>query len=641
MIHPDTVELIIDKARVEEVISDFISLKKSGSNYKGCCPFHDEKTPSFMVSPAKGIYKCFGCGKGGNAVNFIMDHERLSYVDSLKYLAKKYHIEVVETKVSEEDIQKKDVRESLQVINTYATDYFIKKLHESNEGKAIGLSYFKERGFTDETIKKFQLGYSPDQKDAFTQEALKQGYKLEFLEKTGLTVTGENNNGDAYQVDRFRGRVMFPVQNLSGNVIGFGGRIVGNDPEKKLAKYLNSPESEIYNKSKTLYGIYFARTVIAKKDECILVEGYTDVMSMHQSGIENVVASSGTSLTVEQIQLIKRFTNNILVIYDGDSAGIKASFRGINMILEHGLNVKVLLLPDGDDPDSFAKKHSSQELLGYINQNKSDFIAFKTKLFADESKNDPIERAKLINDIVHSIAIIPDKITQTVYVAECSKILKISESILLEQIQKLTLVKNAKETGRPIPQEIKKVTNQVTETELHQNPLYHNERDILRLLIDYGNEIVDVPLQSISVKDYINKEIVEDELTFNDDLLRLIFDEYYIIAQDNLDAKKILLNHQNRNITDVIVSLMMNEYEVLSKIWSKNENVIPTELDKLPILLVETIGEYKKRRLDIDLKAWNERLKTSSPEEQMAILETTRKLKKAISNLAKELKHVS
>lgn len=641
MIHPDTVELIIDKARVEEVISDFISLKKSGSNYKGCCPFHDEKTPSFMVSPAKGIYKCFGCGKGGNAVNFIMDHERLSYVDSLKYLAKKYHIEVVETKVSEEDIQKKDVRESLQVINTYATDYFTKKLHESNEGKAIGLSYFKERGFTDETIKKFQLGYSPDQKDAFTQEALKQGYKLEFLEKTGLTVTGENNNGDAYQVDRFRGRVMFPVQNLSGNVIGFGGRIVGNDPEKKLAKYLNSPESEIYNKSKTLYGIYFARTVIAKKDECILVEGYTDVMSMHQSGIENVVASSGTSLTVEQIQLIKRFTNNILVIYDGDSAGIKASFRGINMILEHGLNVKVMLLPDGDDPDSFAKKHSSQELLEYINQNKSDFIAFKTKLFADESKNDPIERAKLINDIVHSIAIIPDKITQTVYVAECSKILKISESILLEQIQKLTLVKNAKETGRPIPQEIKKVTNQVSESELHQNPLYHNERDILRLLLDYGNEIVDVPQQSVSVKDYIYKEIIEDELTFNDDILRLIFDEYYIIVQENSDPKKILLNHQNRNITNIIVDLMLKENQVLSKIWSKNENVVPTELDKLPYLLVETIGEYKKRRLDIDLKAWNERLKTATPEEQIAIIETTRKLTKAINNIAKELKHVS
>lgn len=644
MIHPDTVEQILDKARIEEVISDFISLKKSGSNYKGCCPFHNEKTPSFMVSPAKGIFKCFGCAKGGNAVSFVMDHERLTYVDALKYLAKKYHIEVVETQVSEEDKQKKDIRESLQVVNNFANTYFKQKLLDSKEGRAIGLSYFKERGFTDETIAKFELGYSPDGRDMFTQEALKQGYKQEFLERTGLTVSGETNSGQTYVADRFRGRVMFPIHNLSGSVIGFGGRIVGNDPEKKLAKYLNSPESELYNKSKTLYGIYFARTEITKKDECILVEGYTDVMSMHQSGITNVVASSGTSLTLEQIQLIKRFSNNILVIYDGDSAGIKASFRGINMILEEGLNVKVLLLPDGDDPDSFAKKHTSQELQQYILENKTDFVTFKTRLFAEESKNDPIERAKLINDIVHSIAVIPDKITQSVYVSECSKTLQIAENILFEQIQKISAAKGAKDSALYIKQSAPAPKPVIQKSQVHPtiaNDLYFNEFDIIRLLLEYGEFDVFIQENEIKVKQYMYQEIVEGEMLLQDAVFAKIFDIYFTSMQSGIDIDKQLLYNEDQKITNVVVDIKSQD-KTLSPLWKRRDNMVETEEKKLNELVIETIGTYKKRRLQDEANQLREQLK----EEQdiTKITEISGRLtlvSKLITIISKELHHVS
>ncbi|HON52458.1 MAG TPA: DNA primase [Bacteroidales bacterium] len=645
MIHPDTVEQIIDRARIEEVISDFISLKKSGANYKGCCPFHNEKTPSFMVSPAKGIFKCFGCAKGGNAVSFVMEHERLSYVDALKYLAKKYNIEVIETQVSDEDKQKKDVRESLQIVNNFANTYFKQKLHESNEGRAIGLSYFKERGFTDETIAKFELGYSHDGKDIFTQEALKQGYKQEFLERTGLTVSGETNSGQTYFVDRFRGRVMFPIHNLSGNVIGFGGRIVGSDPEKKLAKYLNSPESEIYNKSKTLYGIYFARTEITKKDECILVEGYTDVMSMHQSGITNVVASSGTSLTLEQIQLIKRFTNNILVIYDGDSAGIKASFRGINMILEEGLNVKVLLLPDGDDPDSFAKKHTAQELQTYIVENKTDFVTFKTRLFAEESKNDPIERAKLINDIVHSIAVIPDSITQSVYVSECSKTLQISESILFEQIQKIKNAKGGKDSALYIKQSAPVPKPVIQKSQVHatmSNELYYNEFDIIRLLLEYGEYDVFIHSVETKVKYYMYQEIVEGEMLLQNPVFSKIFDTYYTyMQQGSTDLYKHLLYHPDEEITKIVVEINSKDKK-LSPLWKRKESMVETEDKKLSELLIDTIGAYKKRRLDEEAKHLNELLKEEK--DITRIIEISGRLtivKKLITSISKELHHVS
>ncbi|MCK4408075.1 MAG: DNA primase, partial [Bacteroidales bacterium] len=403
MISPETISAIFETARIEEVIGDFVNIKKRGVNYIGLCPFHNEKTPSFTVSPSKGIYKCFGCGKGGNSVNFIMEHERYSYPEALKYLAKKYNIEIEEEEQTPEQLQALDEQEGLYFVSTFAQKYFTENLFKKDEGKAIGLTYFKERDFTESTIKKFQLGYGIDKWDDFTQQALSSGYKIDYLIKTGLTISKENKH-----YDRFRGRVLFPIHNLSGKVIGFGGRILSS--EKSKAKYVNSPESDIYNKSKVLYGIYFSRNAIINKNNCFLVEGYTDVISLHQAGIENVVASSGTSLTTDQIKLIKRYTPNITILYDGDEAGVKASFRGIDMILEEGMNVRIVLFPEGEDPDSYARNNHASEVQEFISKKAEDFISFKTNLLIKETKNDPIKKAALIKEIVKTIALIPDGI---------------------------------------------------------------------------------------------------------------------------------------------------------------------------------------------------------------------------------------
>ena len=407
MIDQATIQKIFDAADIYEVVSDFVSLKKRGVNYLGLCPFHNEKTGSFTVSPAKGIYKCFGCGKGGNAVNFIMEHEQMSYVEALKYLAEKYHIPIEEKELTEEQKKEKTERESMLIVSSYANEYFQYQLWNTDEGRSVGLGYLRQRGISDEMIRKFGLGYNPEGWGAFAKAAQEKGYKKEFLVKTGLTI--ENEKG---LFDRFRARVMFPVLDLAGKVIAFGGRTMTAD--KKISKYLNSPESEIYHKSKTLYGIFFAKKSIVQQDRCILVEGYTDVISFHAKGIENVVASSGTSLTIEQIRLIRRLTPNVTIIYDGDAAGIKASLRGIDLVLEEGLNVRVLLLPDGEDPDSFARSHTSQDLADFIANNETDFINFKTKLLLGAAGDDPVERARLITDIVRSIAKIPDNIVRSV-----------------------------------------------------------------------------------------------------------------------------------------------------------------------------------------------------------------------------------
>jgi len=638
MIHPDCKQTIIDRARIEEVLSDFMSLKKAGANYKGCCPFHNEKTPSFVVSPAKGIYKCFGCGKAGNAVGFVMEHEKMSFTDALKYIARKYNITVEETHLSDEEKQRFDLRESLQIVNTFANEYFANNLHNSDNGKAIALSYFKERGFTDETIKHFQLGYCFEQRDAFTKEALAKGHKLEYLEKTGLTIVGEHGN-----IDRFRGRVMFPIHSLSGAVIGFGGRIVGANPDKKFAKYLNSPESEVYNKSKTLYGIYFARTEISKQDQCILVEGYTDVISMHQAGLRNVVASSGTSLTVEQIRLIQKFSNNVLVVYDGDMAGIKAALRGINIILEQGLHVSVLLLPDGDDPDSFARKHSADELHDYIKANKTDFITFKTQLFANETQNDPIERAKLINDVVRTISLIPDPVTQMVYVEECSKILKISEDVLQKQLQKITATQIAPTHTKfiaPSPAAPQFTEQSAPQTQVEA--LYNTEKEILRLLIIYGNETVQLPFltQPIRVCDYLQSEIIDGEMFLQNETFSAMFNEYFEQNLQTLDAQKYFSFHQNPQFAALEIEFSSKDM-ALSKIWKKKQSAYETEEQKLPSLLVETIGTYKKRRLEDECEELNKQLKnTTSPEEIIQISGILVKKKNLIKHIAKELKHV-
>jgi len=427
MIKQETIEKIFDTARVEEVIGDFVNLKRAGSNLKGYSPFNDEKSPSFMVSPSKQIWKDFSSGKGGNVISFLMEHERMTYPEALRWLAKRYNIEIEETQQTDEEKQKQSERESIILVLEFAKNWFKTQLFETSLGKSVGLTYFKERGFRQETLQTFETGFSPDKSDALTQAALEKGYKKEFLVKAGVTV---ESNGRL--IDRFRGRIMFPIHSLSGRVLGFGGRIL--DSSKRTAKYINSPENVVYHKSKILYGIYQAKQQIVKEDQCILVEGYTDVMAFHQSGIKNVVASSGTALTVEQIQLIKRLTKNIVVIFDGDRAGISAALRGIDMILEQGLNVKVLLLPDGEDPDSFSKKVSSDELLLYLNENIQDFINFKASLLQDEAVNDPIKKGELIKSIVESIAKIPNQIQQEIYIKEVSRIMDITEKVLFKEL---------------------------------------------------------------------------------------------------------------------------------------------------------------------------------------------------------------
>ena len=439
MIDQPTIDRILDAANIVDVVSEFVTLRKRGINYVGLCPFHTDKTPSFYVSPAKNICKCFACGEGGTAVHFIMKHEQLNYFDALRYLAKKYNIEIQERELTDKEKQRKSDRESMLIVNSWAQQYFTTQLYEHVEGKTVGLRYFAERGFREDTIRKFQLGYSLDKRDALYKEATKNGYKKEFLEKTGLVIAYDNGGVN----DRFRGRVIFPVHTLSGKVVAFGGRVLKKD--EKTAKYVNSPESEIYHKSNELYGIYFAKQAIVKEDRCFLVEGYTDVISMHQAGIENVVASSGTALTQGQIRLIHRFTSNIPVLYDGDAAGIKAALRGIDLLLEDGMNVKVVLLPDGEDPDSFARKHNASQFSEFIKQSETDFIRFKTRLLLDDAGTDPIKRSALITDIIRTVAIIPDNIARSIYIRECSAMMEIDEQVLLNEVNKIRLSKEERQ----------------------------------------------------------------------------------------------------------------------------------------------------------------------------------------------------
>ena len=444
MIDQVTIDRILDAAQIVDVVSEFVTLRKRGVNYVGLCPFHNEKTPSFSVSPAKGLCKCFSCGKGGNSVHFIMEHEQMSYYEALKYLAKKYNIEIKERELTNEEKQAQTTRESMFIVNNFARDYFQNILKNHVDGRSIGLAYFRQRGFRDDIIEKFQLGYCTESHDAMSQEALRKGYKKEFLVKTGICYETDDHR----LRDRFWGRVIFPVHTLSGKVVAFGGRVLSTATKGVKVKYVNSPESEIYHKSNELYGIYFAKQAIVRQDRCFLVEGYTDVISMHQSGIENVVASSGTALTPGQIRLIHRFTNNITVLYDGDVAGIKASIRGIDMLLEEGMNIKVCLLPDGDDPDSFARKHNSEEFQAFIHEHEKDFIRFKTDLLMEDAGRDPIKRAELISNIVRSISVIPEAIIRDVYIKECSQHLRIEEKLLVAEVAKLREAQ-AEKANRP------------------------------------------------------------------------------------------------------------------------------------------------------------------------------------------------
>ena len=579
MIDQGTIDRIMDAAQIVDVVSQFVTLKRRGINYVGLCPFHTDKTPSFYVSPAKNICKCFACGEGGTAVHFIMKHEQLSYYESLKYLAKKYNIEIQEREFTDEQKQAYNERESLFILNDYARDYFVNTLHKHIEGKSIGLSYFKERGFREDIIEKFQLGYSLEQRDAFTQDALKNGYKEDYLVKTGLTIKGDNN----YLVDRFRGRVMFPVHTLSGKVIAFGGRILKK--AENTGKYVNSPESEIYHKSNELYGIFFAKQAITKADCCYLVEGYTDVISMHQSGIENVVASSGTALTNGQIRLIHRFTDNVTVIYDGDAAGIKAALRGIDLLLEDGMNIKVILLPEGEDPDSFAKKRNAESLTQFIKENEVDFIRFKTKLLLDEAGNDPIKRASLISDIVNSISIIPDNIIRTVYIKDCSTLLDIDERILMQEVTKKRLAYLEKNAPSKIEPELSAIDNDFSpiatrtnsRTVIKKTPIDKFELAILYYVVRYGMEILleggeennitgDMPT---TVIDWVKFDLQRDGFWLTNPLYKVILEDAIEHSVDEtFNPPRYFLAHTDAQISKIAAELISDRYQ-LSKLHMK------------------------------------------------------------------------
>ena len=635
MIDQATVDKIIDSANILEVVSDFVTLRKRGVNYIGLCPFHDEKTPSFSVSPSKGICKCFSCGKGGSSVHFIMEHEQLTYYEALKYLAKKYNIEIEERELSDEEKQIKSDRESMLIVNSFAQEYFTNTLFQHAEGRSVGLAYFHERGFRDDIIRKFALGYSLEQRDALAVEARKRGYKEEYLLKTGLCLEGQNG----FISDRFRGRVIFPVFSLSGKTLAFGGRILKKSD--KLAKYVNSPESEVYHKSNELYGIYQAKQAIVKNDNCFLVEGYTDVLSMHQAGVENVVASSGTSLTPGQIRLIHRFTNNITVIYDGDAAGIKASLRGIDLILKEGMNIKVVLLPDGDDPDSFAKKQSASSFTEYIKTHEVDFIRFKTNLLLDSAGNDPIKRAELISDIVQSIAIIPDTIIRSVYTKECSRLMEISEEVLLREINKIKLnqLQNSTSPNKKSEVEIPVSLQTPATDETSQNdtakvtepdssgyiqakrvpsPLDPFERTLIRYMIRYGfqdlfsytNEETG-ETEIWKVTPYIISDLQNDEIEFQHPLYKRVITEINsVFEQEGEHLTRYFLAHPDAEISSLAVDMVSEKYQ-LSKIHTKFQT-IESEETRLPDLIPRALFELKDAITSQNIKRIREEIKQAA-----------------------------
>jgi len=626
MISKETIDLVFETARVEEVIGDFVNLKKAGANFKGLSPFTDEKTPSFMVSPVKQIWKDFSTGKGGNAITFLMEHEHYSYPEAIRFLARKYQIEIEETEQTDQEKQKSDERESMFLVSEYAKNYFVDTLWNSEKGKAIGLSYFKERGYTDDTIKKFELGYCLDQWTAFTDEAERKKYETEFLEKTGLTIVKENR-----KFDRFKGRVMFPIHSMSGRILGFGGRILSAD--KNAAKYLNSPESIIYHKSKILYGLYQAKQSIAREDTCYLVEGYTDVISMNQSGIENVVSSSGTALTPDQIRLINRLTNNITVLFDSDAAGIRASIRGIDLILEQGLNVKVIAFPAGDDPDSFAKSRSSAEIKEYFKSNSKDFIQFKTSLLLEETKNDPIKRAELIRDIVASISKIPNNIQKEIYVQECARIMNISESVLFNELSQILKRERKDGTSRaPVKTPFTGIKKEAKKVE-KIDQLFRMEKKIIEILLLYGNEEVDFVdftsetdeegRKKIVKANYSNavcKEIYmhlhEDEIEFSDPVfLKIYYEMIHLLNQEQHITADLFTNHEDQEISLTVTDILMEEEKYALSDWAKKDIFVKNKDSYLPKLVMDVL--YNLRRLLIAEKI--QVLKTELQDKQQAV----------------------
>lgn len=649
----------MDAAQIVDVVSDFVTLRKRGVNYVGLCPFHDDKTPSFYVSPSKGLCKCFACGKGGNVVHFIMEHEQLSYPEALKWLAKKYHIEIQEKELTDEQKLAQSERESLFVVNQWARDYFQHILKNHEEGKSVGMAYLRNRGFRDDIIEKFQLGYCTESHDAMGKEALQKGYKKEFLVKTGLCYETDDHR----LRDRFWGRVIFPVHTLSGKVVAFGGRVLASATKGVKVKYVNSPESDIYKKSNELYGIYFAKQAIVKQDRCFLVEGYTDVISMHQSGVENVVASSGTALTPGQIKLIHRFTNNMTILYDGDSAGIKASLRGIDMLLEEGMNIKVCLLPDGEDPDSFARQHNATEFQAFIKEHETDFIRFKTNLLMEDAGKDPIKRAELIGSIVQSISVIPEAIVRDVYIKECAQLLHVEDRLLVSEVAKRReqqaeskAVQAERErqraqrqaeqqaldtNGEPLPPPPTEMEAALPDGELPppilddelggdnqplppppgylphaskaNDELLKYERLILRMIIRFGEQILfqDDDQQDVTVIGYIDSELRNDELTFSTPLHQQILNEAIAQQANNgFKAERYFLMHENPTISQFAGNLISERYQ-LSKYHSKGQKIIGDE-ERLGELIPHLVINYKYAIVGEELKKMLQQLQDPS-----------------------------
>lgn len=665
MIPQETVNRILDLAQIEDVVGDFVTLKRAGATYKACCPFHNEKTPSFVVSPSKGIYKCFGCGKSGTAVGFVMEHESMSYVEALRYLAKKYNVEVIEKEETAEDIAKRQRNESLILVSEYAGKFFQESL-KTQEGQTIGYQYFRSRGLEDETIRKYGLGWAPVDRSTFTNAAKAAGYKEEYLLDTGLCKKFD----DGRVVDTFYDRVIFPIHSVSGRMIAFGGRTLKTD--KTIPKYVNSKETEIYVKSRSLYGIYFAKNEISRQDKCILVEGYLDVLSMHQLGITNVVASSGTSLTVEQIRLIRKFTNNVTIIYDGDGAGIKAALRGIDLVLKEGLNVKVVLLPDGQDPDDFARRHTLDQVKDHIARNEQDFINFKTDLLLGEAGNDPLKRATLINDIADTIALMPDAVVRAVYVRATAERFDMDEQILSERIGKTRTKmllddrkQREREAERPLPEDyppgddygegydvippdivMPAATGPVIVNEPYLEPC---EKDLLRFILEDGCSVLEfdrdskyyVEGESVSVAEFIDSSLAADDTVFANKSYAKVYDAYFEMYDEGLSQQQIgqrLMNSMDEEISTLARELLIEKYQITVKNYEQSLTSASTRLVQF---VPKALMAYQCRRLELTLKSKTKELESAaSPEDQLALLTEITSLNKMRTMLNNELGRV-
>ncbi len=639
MIPKNTVDTIIETSHIEEVIGDFITLKKRGANLLGLCPFHGEKTPSFTVSSVKGIYKCFGCGKAGNSVNFVMEHLKLTYPEALKWLAKKYNIEVVEKEITPAERELQTERESMIIVMQYAQRYFSETMMQIDEGKSVGLGYFIERDLKNDIIEKFQLGYSLEAQNSFTNTAIINGYSPKYLAKTGMSILNkryiEGNEINATDLfDRYSGRVMFPIHDDGGRVVAFGGRTLTND--KKIAKYINSPETEIYNKSKILYGLWLGKKTIQEKDTCYLVEGYMDVIAMHQAGIENVVASSGTSLTVDQIKSIHRFTKNIVVLYDGDEAGQKASNRAIPLLLEEGMNVKLLQFPNNDDPDSFSRKVTIQEFQNYIETNITDFLHFKTKKLKEQSKNDPIKRAQVIKDIVDNIAIIPDNIIRSIYVKECSNIMEIEESIIQLEVNKLRLKitpKQKKDDSVSDENTITEISKQNKFEETHESNILKidsEEKELLRIMLLHGNILVKIDTENenevdienleITISEFILYELWRDQISFENPIYQLVLDEYTLeLSHDRIPTIQHFSMSQNPIVSSFVINNIINNYELSNK-WKTLGVTVNEEINNIKKSTEHLLFSLKEKKINNYISEKQELLKSVNPEETENII---------------------